>query len=123
MADSNLADLTEVKIIIGISGSSEDSILTNFKESVDREIDNWMRPYVETIPIASPSEDLIEAANAEVAARWFAFIKDFATSKYWHDRYIEIKDAFIVREKATPSSRIAITSVTKAYLSSPLADE
>jgi hypothetical protein len=123
MVDSDLANLIEVKLIINISGTSEDAILTNFKESVDREIDNWMRPYVDVIPILSPSEELIEAANAEVASRWFSFIKDFKTSEYWHKRYNEIKQSIEVKEKATPSTMTAYTSVTKPYLSSPLADE
>lgn len=124
MVDTSYADLSEIRLhIINITDSSQDDLLVDFKESVDREIDNWMSPYLDAIPTTPVTEDLIEAGNSEVGSRWFMFQKKFKDADMWHKKYLEIKEAVIVRLKATPTTVSKITNVTKAYLSSPLKDE
>ena len=116
-----LADVkSELKIATG--DVSDDTLLNKYGTAVNRQIDNLIFPFKDTLPATGSAitEDLKEACVMRVSGKYSRHNKNFEGAKAYKEDYDMIIEQVIKRLVATPETRTDRVAVTKAYATEPL---
>jgi len=116
------ATLAAVKVDLNITDTADDTILNQLITDANDEMDNVLKPLVDTVPLtgAGITDSVKAAANYLVCSLWSGYIKDADRVKFWKERHDMAINRIAMQQSATPGDRQEVVVVESDYLSSEL---
>ena len=119
---SDFVQLDKVAIDLGLPAitNKEDTLLTSLKAKCNQIIQNMLRPFADTLPYAKAdiTEDLSEAANLLVEAKWHRRKTHWEDYKNTMDEFKTTWDSIVTYLKSLPTERTKPISVSGNFASS-----
>ena len=127
MGDGEYGSTTEVKRILGFSPTDtvDDTIISTYVDRGNRQVDNDMAAFIETIPVASDSitDDLQEAADLWACRLYVKDKNNFEREKSFKELYRETISGLQNRLRAIPTVRTSLRAMTTSYRTDPLQND
>ncbi len=127
MAAGEYFVLNDSKIFLdlALTDTADDVYLNDMGLKANRQIDNDLAHIISTVPVASASitEELKGMATFYVARKFKLKNHDVDTANAYKEDYTDSITGFINRFTAIPTGRTRRQSVTKPYITEPLASD
>jgi len=115
-------DLDETKHSLTIIGKQEDDFLNEKGEKSEQKLEDLVYDLSPSLPLTDDQKTSArEFVNADVCVKYLVKTKDYEGAKEWRTIRDEAKTALL--EKLASSTQQRLVSLSKPYLSDPLASE